>query len=244
VTATLRILGIEVRLLGADPYPIVLLVAMPLVLVAFLNDGMVGGAEQAVPGMLVLFAFLGLYNVGMVFFRDHGWRTWGRLRTSAVATWHVVAGKTLPLVVLYLVQSAVLLGAGVWLFGMDIAGTIPTLAVVVAAVVVCLTGIGLAVVSLCRTMNQVSAVTNLGGLVLSGLGGALAPVSALPAWAQHLAPLSPVYWALSALRGVIVDGSTLVDLGKPLAVLLGVSVAGFAVAVLRFRAADVKEYYA
>jgi ABC-2 type transport system permease protein len=244
MTNTMRMVRIELRLLLVDPYPIVLLVAMPLVLIAFLADGLVGGPGQSVPGILVLFAFIGLYNVGLVFFRDHGWRTWGRLRTSPIRPWEVVAGKVLPLSTLYLVQSIVLLLAGYYIFGMPMEGNIAALAVVVVVVAAAMTGIGLVLITFCRTMNQVTAVTNLGGIVLAGLGGALAPVEALPDWAQRIAPLSPVYWALEALRGVIDDGDSLADVAKPLGVLVAVAVVCIAVAVARFRVGDEKEYYA
>jgi ABC-2 type transport system permease protein len=244
MTNTVRMVRIELRLLLVDPYPVVLLVAMPLVLIAFLAAGLVGGPGQSVPGILVLFAFIGLYNVGLVFFRDHGWRTWGRLRTSPIRPWEIVAGKTLPLSALYLVQAVVLLVAGYYVFGMPMRGSIGTLAVVVVVVAAAMTGIGLVLITFCRTMNQVTAVTNLGGVVLAGLGGALAPVDALPEWAQRIAPLSPVYWALDALRGVIDGGESLSDVAKPLAVLLGVTVVCVVVAVARFRVGDEKEYYA
>ena len=161
-----------------------------------------------------------------------------------IGTGEVVAGKLTPVVGLYLVQSVVVLLAGFWLFGMPMNGHVVTLAVVVVVIVVSLSALGLMLVSICRTMNQVAAAANVGGLLLAGMGGALSPVSSFPSWAQTLARLSPVYWALLALRGVIIDGETLTQVGAPLLVLLGVAVVSGTIGLLRFDAAQVKEYYA
>jgi len=234
----------EVNLLRADPYPVVFLVLMPLALLAFLSDGLVGGPGESVPGILVLFAFLGLYNVGLSFFREHGWRTWARLRTLPVGSHEVVVGKVGPVAAMYLLQAGVLLSAGYWLFGMPMRGELITLLVVVIAVVLALSALGFLLVSVCRTMNQVAAVANVGGLVLAGLGGALSPVSTMPEWVQRIAPLNPVYWALLALRGVIVDGDGVTELSGSLVVLLSITVVAGIVGVVLFDASTVKEYYA
>src|SRR5437868_9051419 len=51
--------------------------------------------------------------------------------------------------------------------------------------------------------SQLNAFSNLGAMVLAGVGGALAPTSALPSWARTLAPATPSYWAMRGFRQVI-----------------------------------------
>ena len=46
---------------------------------------------------------------------------------------------------------------------------------------------------------------DIGGMLLSSLGGALVPLSAMPHWMRHVAPASPGYWAVSALHAAL-DG--------------------------------------
>lgn len=233
----------ELRLLRADPYPFVLLVLMPLGFLAFVSDGLVGGPGQSVPGILTLFAFLGLYNVGLAFFREHGWGTWERLRMLPVTMPQIMVGKIAPLVGMYLVQSTVLLLAGYWFFGMPMNGAAATLVVVVLVVIAAMSALGLLLVAFCRTMNQVAAAANVGGLVLAGLGGALAPVSSFPGWAQALARISPVYWALLALRGVMIEGDSLSEVAGPLVVLLAIAVVAATLGLVRFDSTQVKESY-
>jgi len=233
----------DLRLLAADPYPVIVLILMPLVLLGFLSDGLAGGPGQSVPGLMMLFAFLGLYNVGLAFFRDHGWGTWSRMRTYPIGPSQIVLGKSLPLITMYLLQSVVLLGAGWLVFDMPMEGSPATLALVVAVIVAALYSLGLLLVSFCRTMNQVTAVANLGGLLLAGLGGALAPVENLPSWAERLAPISPVYWALQALQGVIVDGQGIADVGTSLGVLAATAAVAWTIAISRFDLTQQKEFY-
>lgn len=64
-------------------------------------------------------------------------------------------------------------------------------------------------------------------LILAGLAlfsGVLFPVSVMPEWLQALASLSPLKHALDAMRGALVDGSSIADLQRSLLVLLGFAV--------------------
>ena len=65
---------------------------------------------------------------------------------------------------------------------------------------------GLAAAAALQTVQQLNAVTNLGTMLLGGLGGALVPVRELPKWVQPLAPVSPVNWAMEGYRNVILGG--------------------------------------
>ena len=71
----LAIVSNEARLIRSDPFPLFILVLMPLILVAFVAKGFVGGAAAAVPGLGILFGFAGLLVIGFAFYRDHGWNT-------------------------------------------------------------------------------------------------------------------------------------------------------------------------
>src|SRR5437763_17171855 len=97
----------ELRVLRSDPTPVIVLVAMPLVLMAFIKPAFrsalvtsghpqANGAEQAVPGMAVLFAFFLIGFVSFAFFRDHGWTTWDRLRASRARPAEIMIGKVAP----------------------------------------------------------------------------------------------------------------------------------------------------
>lgn len=233
----------ETRLMFADPFPLLLLIAMPVVLLSFLSDGLVGGPPRAVPGLDAMFGLFGLAVVGLAFFRDHGWGTWDRLRMSPAAPAQVMLGKALPLIVLLLIQQVVLLFLGWRFFDMPWRGSVAAGALLVAAMVAVEAAIGILLVSLCRTIDQVAVLSYLGALVLAGFGGALAPLENLPDWVEAVAPASPVYWMLEGFE-VVVGGRPTADVLAPVGVLLAFAAAALLVAAWRFRFDAPKTYFA
>ena len=250
---SLAIAGHTTRLLVADPVPIVVTTLMPVLLMAFLQgmgrSVLVGegyadanGAEQVVPGMAVLFGLFGVMYVGMAIFAEHGWGTWERLRASHATAPEILLGKLVPPSLVMLLQMAVLFAAGMALFGLRVRGSIAALGAMMLATTVFLVAISMLAVAMLRTVNQLSAAVNIGAMVLGGLGGALAPVSVLPAWARAVAPFSPASWSLEGFRAVTLEGAGLGAVLVPVAVLLGVSAIAAAVASRRFRFTDAKDW--
>jgi len=224
---------------------------MPLLLTAFLIPGAraelhaegfprASGAEQVVPGMAVMFAFLSVQLVCMLFYREHAWATWDRLRTSAASTAELVVGKVVPLYVCLLAQMAVLFIAGVAIFGYQLGGSWLALSAIVAVFVATLVLFGTMLVAVFKSLDQAMVLGNLGGMVMAGLGGAIAPVSSLPGWARLLAHMTPPYWCLQAMRDVTLKQAGLADVLGDLAVLAGFAAAFAAVVAARFRLTDSK----
>ena len=243
----------NVRLLLADPAPIVVITLMPLVLIAFLqgtgravleSEGLVGvtGAEQVVPGMTVLFAFFGVTYLGVSFFAEHGWGTWDRLRSSGATLIEILVGKLVPGGLVLLGQMATQFTIGALIFDLRFAGSVIALAAMMLTMTTFLVGLSLLCVAVFRTINQLSAAANVGGMAFAGLGGALAPMSVMPEWAQSIAPSSPAYWALQGFRALSLDGADLGGVARPVGMLLLFSAAAVAVAFACFRSSDEKVY--
>jgi ABC-2 type transport system permease protein len=60
--------------------------------------------------------------------------------------------------------------------------------------------------------------------VSSVVGGMLFPVEILPPWLQVIARLNPVTYALEAMRGALLDGASILAIGRPLLILLAFAV--------------------
>jgi ABC-2 type transport system permease protein len=245
----------DLRVLRTDPTFLVVMTCMPLVVMAFVKaafrpslveEGVVNanGAEQAVPGTTVLFAFFLVGNVGFNVFREHGWNTWERLRASRATPGEVMAGKVVTPLLSLALQLTVLFVAGGLLFGLRVRGSTLGLVVVSVALAVCLVSMGLVLLSLCRTVMQLNAISNLGTMVLAGLGGALTPLSGLPGWARDIAPATPSYWAMRGYRSMIVGGEGLGAVALPVGVLMMFTVGFLVLARLRFRYDDTKVAFA
>lgn len=238
-------------LLTADPAPVVLITIMPIVMMTFLqgtsqavlrNAGYTNatGSELVVPGMAVMFSFFGVNFIGTAFFSEHGWGTWDRLRSSRATTLEIVLGKILPSAFLMLGQLVVVFAVGVVAFGMRINGSVVGVGVIVLACVSVLVAFSMLLTAVLKTANQLNSVVSFAAVVVTGLGGALAPVDVLPGWAQTIAPASPVYWMLKGFRAVILDGGGLDATIVPAAAALVYAGILAAIAVWRFSVTDEK----
>ena len=114
----------ELRILRHDPVPLVLLIAMPIVLMALLSQSLghvllfegyddTPGSMHTAPGMACLFGFFSIAIVGFAIFREHGWKTWPRLRAAGVGGPALLAGKLVVPAGMLVAQHAVLFGFGV-----------------------------------------------------------------------------------------------------------------------------------
>lgn len=214
MTRSLAIARNDLRILRRDPFPLVLIVAMPLVLMpllvpalrlTLLSEGVrdPSGAQQAVPAMDVLFGFFLASQVTFGIYNEHTWLTWDRLRASPASTREILAGKLVVPFLAAATQFVVLFGVGSIVLHLDVRGPLLQLIAVAAAFSVCLVTLGLAMTALCRSVVQVNVVVNILAMLLAGLGGALVPESLLPRWAAVLAPAVPSYWAMLGYRHAI-----------------------------------------
>jgi len=239
-----------IRLYLSDPAPLMVFIFMPLGLMAFLAPASrallqaqgyahAGGAEQAVPGMTVMFSFFVIGVIGIQFYREQGWGTWDRLRIAS-GTLEILIGKIVPGLLLLLVQLVVVFGAGGLLFHLHVAGPLPALILIAAGFAVCVMAMTMMLIAWCRTLDQLNVLANVCAIVLSGLGGSFTPVSELPHWAQAAARASPAYWAMQGMRGIILDGE-----GMHTALSTCVALACFTglftlLTVVRFNACEIK----
>lgn len=223
-------------LLLREPGPLLSRMILPLAFLVTLRplytaaQGQELGTTQAVLGALVTFSLLAMSIVGGSVLSERIWHTWNRLRATSLRPAELLAGKAIPVLGALLAQQFVIVGFGVILLHMRVAAPALLLLAMLAWTLVLL-GIGSALGVLANSFSALSAGYDIGGLLLSSLGGALVPISAMPGWIAAIAPVSPGYWAVSALRAAA-DGNASSTL-TACAVLTGFAVAAGLVAAWR-----------
>lgn len=226
---------------------------MPLIVMTFLKPafgpvlralGYPGatGAEQAVPGSVVMFTFFWVIPVGTSFFREYGWGTWDRLRASPSRVFEILAGKAIPSFILVSAQFAAVFAIGAAIFNLHVRGQTAALVPLGLGLVLTVICFALALVGVCRTFNQLSSLAMVGAMLLSGVGGALTPYAILPHWIRVISPASPAYWAMRGFRRVILDGEGFGAVGEPVGILFAFSAGFLLVALLSFRSSRGKVY--
>jgi ABC-2 type transport system permease protein len=245
------ILAHELRLALRDPISVMVLVAFPIITMAFLKPAFraaleqggyphANGAEQVVPGQAVVGAFFIVSLTTFAFFSEFGWMTWDRLRASPATSLEIVLGKAIPRVAMVLMQLILVLGTGVLLFDLNIRGNAFALVPLVLTFSITLVLLGVAVTAVCRTAQQANAFAYVGMVLFGAIGGALVPFNTLPGWARTVAPATPTYWAMRGFRSVILDGAGLDAMARPVGALAAMGLLFAVVALRRLRFDEAK----
>ncbi len=256
MTAVIAIVKHQVRILLRDPWFLAIMFVMPMVVMPLFKRTMAfslqasgfanaTGAEQVVPGQVVMFGFFVGGSAGFCLFREHGWKTWDRLRASSASSRSLLVGFALPWIVTLMIFQVLLMVAGGVVLGLRLHGGSPFASLLVMfAYASCIVTLIMLVASTLRTVNQVNAFQNVGAMGFAGLGGALVPIAQLPSWARLISPITPTYWAMRGHNAVFLRGGGVREVLLPTAVLLVASGILMALAVVRFRVDETKQFFA
>ncbi|MBI3863288.1 MAG: ABC transporter permease [Planctomycetia bacterium] len=159
--------------------------------------------QTVVPGYTVMFVFFIVNFMARSFIGEHDMGTLNRLRLAPITRSGMMIGKTVPFLIISLVQTSLLFLAGKVLFGMDW-GTHPLLLFpVMLCTSMSATSLGLMVATLVRTEAQVSAYGNFLVLTMAGISGCMMPRSWQPELMQKLGLITPHSWALIAYDQIL-----------------------------------------
>jgi ABC-2 type transport system permease protein len=147
----------------------------------------------------------------------------------------IMLGKILPYVVVGFVQGALVLGAGVLLFGVPILGSLTVLAVLTILFITTNLSIGFTFSTLAQNQLQSVQMVMLFFLPNLLLSGFMFPFAGMPCWAQWVSEGLPLTHYLRIVRAIMLKGSVLSDLQGDVLWLAGLTVVAMTVAVSRFR---------
>jgi ABC-2 type transport system permease protein len=198
----------NVLLMLREPGPLASRLVLPLAFLVLLHplyeQAQRGdrGVAQAVIATLVTFSLMAMSIAGSSILTERIWHTWERVRATPAHPAEQLVGKGVPVVVALLAQQGLVIGFGAGVLGLKVAAA-PLLGLVVLAWTLTVTAMGAALGLLVRSLGALSASYDIGGMIMSSLGGALVPLSVMPLWVRHIAPASPGYWAVSALQAAL-----------------------------------------
>lgn len=141
--------------------------------------------------------------MGTSMLTERSWHTWDRLRSTRATTAELLLGKALPVYAVLLLQQAILLLYGITVIGARPSGPYWLLIIAIATWGATLLAIGAALAALARSHGELSAISDIGALALTTLGGAFIPTTMFPQWLQAVAPASPGYWGLTMLQAAL-----------------------------------------
>ena len=151
-----------------------------------------------VPSYTVMFVFFIVILMARSMIEERDLGTLSRLRMAPISQASTIIGKTIPFLIVSIVQTLLLFVAGRLFFSMSW-GVLPFwLIPVVFCTSLAAVGLGLLVATTARTDAQVSAYGNFLVLTMAGLSGCLMPRAWQPELMQKIGLTTPHAWSLIA----------------------------------------------
>lgn len=188
------------------------------------------------PGLVAMgvmnFSISGM-AVAVARFREQ--RILKRILATPLRPARFLAAQVLARLVLAVVQSALILAVGVYLFGAQLYGNVAWLFVLTTIANLVFLNIGFAIAGRAKNPDAATGVANAVALPMMFLSGVFFPTDSLPEVMQVVVRYLPLTPLIEALRLVTIDGESITATGSQLALLGGWVVVSFLIASRMFR---------
>lgn len=177
-------------------------------------------------------------SINMVNEKNQG--TFVRLRTHPVTYATVLGGKTIVFLSVAMIQFALMLSVGIYLFPMlglpqlDVTGKLSLLFIVAFFAGLAAVGLGLLLGTIAKSQEQSAPFGATFVVILAAIGGVWVPVFAMPKFMQALSNLSPMNWGLSAFYDVFLRNVGFNELLPEITLLLLFFVTTTAIAIVYY----------
>ena len=189
-----------------------------------------------IPGLLGMNLMgSGLWGVGFSVVQARTKKLLKRFMATPMRRSHYLTSFILSRLIFLFVEIAALVGFARWIFDVRVAGSSGSLAFIAVLGALSFSGLGMLVASRARTIEAVSGLMNLVMLPMWLVSGTFFSYARFPDSIQPLVKALPLTALNDALRAVMIDGASILQLGAPLAIVAAWGLVSFAVALKIFR---------
>jgi ABC-2 type transport system permease protein len=189
-----------------------------------------------IPGLLGMNLMgSGLWGVGFSVVQARTKGLLKRFLATPMRKGHYLLSYMLSRLLFLIIEVAALIGFGWLVFDVGVRGSLIALGLVTLVGAFSFAGLGLLVASRAKTIEAVSGLMNLVMLPMWILSGTFFSYARFPDAMQPFVKALPLTGLNDALRGVMIDGASLVHVAVPLGVVAGWGLVSFLVAVKIFR---------
>ncbi|OQA81171.1 MAG: Inner membrane transport permease YbhR [bacterium ADurb.Bin243] len=191
----------------------------------FFVPGIIGNILMLITVMLTSMAIVREKEIGTI----------EQLLVTPIRPIEIVIGKTLPFMLIGIVQAAIIVIAAVLWFEIPVRGSYSLLLCGVVIYLLSNLGIGIFISTISQTQQQAMLVTTFFMLPAFTLSGFVFPIVNMPEIVQYLTFLIPLRYFLIIVRGVFLKGVGMEVLYPQYAAMAFISFAILAFSVMRFR---------
>jgi ABC-2 type transport system permease protein len=209
----------------------------PIVLnTAILYNPDLRAAVYIVPGLVgVILTMTMVMFTAMGIARERERGTLEQLIVSPIRSVELVAGKIIPYVLIGYVQMTLILSVGALAFAVPFVGSVIALYLLASLFIMACLALGLFFSTLAASQQQAMQMSFFFFLPQILLSGFLFPFEAMPRPAQWLGSAMPLTHFLRIVRGIVLRGSTIVDLRAEIGALAVIGAVLVGLSALRFR---------
>jgi ABC-2 type transport system permease protein len=210
-----------------DRRTIALIVIVPLVIASLIGVSLPNKQilNSTLPAMLaVLILFFGFLLSGISFLRERSQGTRERLMASPVSKLDIVAGYLLGFLLFAIIQTLILFFYTVYVLKVDSRGElwqIIVFQILIGILAVCL---GIFISAFAKNEFQMVQFIPLIIVPQIFICGVLFPVNQMPDYLQWIAKFLPLTYAVDGARALMLQGQSLLDIGKEIGILVAYAV--------------------
>ena len=192
-----------------------------------------GNIDNLAPGIIVFGLLIMIPTSARMMTRDKEQGYLARLLTTPTHPWEFIAGYTLCLFLISVIQVFFFILIG-WLFGMDIVGSLALTALIFLLTALASIGIGMVVAALSKSANQAEPLTWIIAMPLAVLSGVWFPLSVMPKAMQTIANIFPFAHAVGASTDVLLNGAGFPAVQSDILFISGWAVAALLLGIFLF----------
>jgi ABC-2 type transport system permease protein len=161
--------------------------------------------------------------------------TMENLLSMPISPTEIMLGKIIPYILVGFVQASMIIGIGVFLFGVPMIGNLGLLAALSTLFIAANLSIGYTFSTIAQNQLQAMQMTIMFFLPNILLSGFLFPFAGMPRWAQWVGEALPLTHYLRITRSIMLKGSAMADLRHDAIALFILMLVAMTIAVTRFR---------
>ncbi|MDD5206359.1 MAG: ABC transporter permease [Desulfobacterales bacterium] len=187
-----------------------------------------------VPGIIALVIMVSVLNLtAMAIVREKEVGTMEQMMVTPVRPIEFILGKTIPFVLIGILQVALVTTVGVFWFGVPMRGSLLLLFICLLLYLLSFLALGLFISTISRNQQQALVTTFFFIFPIILLSGFIFPIANMPVVIQYFTYLNPLRYFLVIIRDIFLKGTGLETLWPQVLALLGIGVAVMTLAIKR-----------
>lgn len=190
-----------------------------------------------VPGvMTVILMLVSAMMTSISITREKELGTMEILLVSPIKPFQVIIGKVFPYIFLSVINAAVILLLGFFVFKMPIEGSLFLLAFESVLFIICALALGI-LISTLSDSQQTAMMISLFGLMLPVilLSGFIFPISSMPLPLQVISNIIPAKWFIIIIKAIMLKGSGIALIWKETLIIIAMTIVYIVISIRKYK---------